>query len=225
MCCASHPPQLPKCGHTGSTRAGCGRSRTIALAVGYAPQLARQRIGNVERPLRQLDHAVALRAEPVDLDLPCFNRRRIAPSRNSSLPEPPAIGEAMTSSTRQPGWPAIQSRTSATARCRAAGSRTMPPFAHGRAPRLELRLDQRHQPGSRTRQRQRHGQRLRQRDEAHVGDEARRPAPARASRSSRRASQPSSETTRGRRQGARAAGRGRRRPHRRAPRRARAAPR
>ena len=87
------------------------------------------------------------------------------------MPEPPAIGEAMTSSTRQSGWPAIQSRTSVHGplpRRRIAHDAAL---SHGRPARLELRLDQRHQPGSGPRERQRHRQRLGQRDEAHVGDE------------------------------------------------------
>ena len=81
------------------------------------------------------------------------------------------MGEGMTSSTRQPGCAAIQSRT------RSHGPLPRGRIAHdaaladGRPPRLELRLDQGHEPGAGTSQRQRHGQRLGQRDEAHVGDD------------------------------------------------------
>src|SRR5215813_11691254 len=44
-------------------------------------------------------------------------------------------------------------------------------LAHRRTPRFELWLDQCHEPGARTRQRQWHRQRLRQGNETHVGDE------------------------------------------------------
>ena len=87
------------------------------------------------------------------------------------MPEPPAIGEAMTPSTRQSGWPGdpvAHQLHGPLPRRRIADDAAL---SHGRATRLELRLDQRHQPGSGRAERQRHGQRLRQRDEAHVGDE------------------------------------------------------
>src|SRR5665811_1573896 len=61
--------------------------------------LARQGIGHEDRPGRGIGNAIAAMAEAGNGELFCH---LAAPSRNSALPSPPAIGEGIMPSTRQP---------------------------------------------------------------------------------------------------------------------------
>ena len=83
MCCATQPPQLPKCAHTGFSLAGCGRSITDGLPSVKRQTLARQRIAEEELLVIPLGNAVALGAEASDLELDALQPSCTAPSRNS----------------------------------------------------------------------------------------------------------------------------------------------
>ena len=180
MCWRLQPPQAPlrpsgpKCGQGGATLSAAG-SFTAASVPRDLPardgnRLARQRERDVDRPGFRLRDAVALRAERPDPD-----RFRIhaftPPSRNSSLPSPPAIGEGMVPRLRQPGSASSQAERSA-AISRAPGRvPEKPALADCLAPRLELRLDEQHRKGARSGERERRRQGEPQRNEADVADD------------------------------------------------------
>src|SRR5450830_1211900 len=60
---------------------------------------SRQRVGHIDRPRRRVGNAVAAMTEPGDGEL---LSHLAAPSRNSALPSPPAIGDGVMPRTRQP---------------------------------------------------------------------------------------------------------------------------
>src|ERR1039458_8549723 len=90
--------------------------------------LARPGIGHEDRPGRGIGNAVAAMPEARNGEL--FGHLA-APSRNSVLPSPPAIGEGIMPSTRQPSEATKAEMSSQTAAC-TAGSRTMPFLAWAR---------------------------------------------------------------------------------------------
>ncbi len=190
-----------------------------------APQLARQRERNMDVARGDLGDAVALGAEARRSPPLAVQSSRTAPSRNSSLPEPPAIGEGDDIAQRASlaGPPSSRARSARPA-ARAAGSRTMPPLPTAARPASNCGLIERDQPCAGPGERKRNGQRLGQRDEAHVGDDgADRLGDERAIEPARVAALERDDARVGREARVRA-GHARRRRHRRALRRARAGP-
>ena len=88
------------------------------------------------------------------------------------MPLPPRIGETISPTTVQPAS-SMKPRTFSTAFFRSAGVPDNAAFADGRPARLELRLDQSHQPGPGRGELQSRRERQRQADEADIGDDRR----------------------------------------------------
>src|SRR5436190_2121235 len=171
MCWVTQPPQAPKCRHGGSRRSRFGAVKSS----GHSGPLTRTRSPGSAKGTYLGPSAVSAIPSPCAPSLAMSTSWALVvtnrPQQELVVAGAPGDGrgddiEHAPSGLR--GHPGTHALHSTPARGRIAHDAA---FSYGRPPRLELRLDQRDQPGPGASERERHRQRLGQGYEAHVGDD------------------------------------------------------